>query len=100
MELKPWMQNLMPADMPNSELKELAEEFGIQSALEVISAWAGLIVSVPKQPFRDLLNKYIINNYDGTRASIVKLAKECEVTDRYIYYLLKKLKTAKNSSSI
>lgn len=90
MEFKPWMKDLTPDDMPNEDLRTLAEELGVETALKVIDAWGGLSINIPRNPFRIFIINYILKNYDGTRSSMIQLTKDCDVTDKYIYRLFKK----------
>jgi hypothetical protein len=89
MEIKPWMENLTPEDMPNEELKTLATLASVETALILISTMPGININVPRKAFRSLIAKYIQKNYDGTRASQIKLSLECDVSEQYIYKLVK-----------
>lgn len=65
MDYKPWMDLIKPEDMPNDDLKFIAESAGIKSALALIFCSPGLTVSIPKNPFREIKEKYIMSQYDG-----------------------------------
>lgn len=79
MEFKPWMKDLTPDDMPNEDLRTLAEELGVETALKVIDAWGGLSINIPRNPFRIFITNYILKNYDGTRSCMIQLTKDCDV---------------------
>lgn len=88
MDYKPWMDNITADDMPNDDLKFLAERIGIRTTLIMIFIFSGLTVSIPKDAFKRLKKKYIVNHYDGTRYSINQLATDCNYTQRYIYKII------------
>lgn len=89
MKKKPWLENVTEDDMPNDELKYLACILGIPATLELIDQAPGIIINIPKNAFKLLKDKYILNNYDGTKLCMVKMAIELNVTERYIYRILK-----------
>ena len=61
MEYKPWMDYITPDDMPNDDLKFLAETAGIKSVLALIFSSPGLTVSIPKTAFKEVKEKYILS---------------------------------------
>lgn len=97
MELKPWMQSITPNDMPNDDLRFIAEKAGMQSALALLFCTPGLTVSIPKNPFKIIKEEYIKNNYDGTKYMLNKLAVECGCSQRYIYKILQKYAEARET---
>ena len=92
-QTKPWMQNITPEDMPNDDLRFIAEKAGLNAALALILYTPGLIVPIPKNAFKQLKDKYILNNYKWNKYSMNELSVECEVTPRYIYKLLEQRKS-------
>lgn len=97
MEFKQWLSGVTPDDMPNDDLKFIAETAGIKPALALIICTPGLIVSIPKNALNRLKEKYIISNYQNSKYSLNKLAIECELTPRHIYNIINKHR--KKSSS-
>ncbi len=95
MEYKPWMESIKANDMPNDDLKFIAEKAGIRSALALIFCTPGLTVSIPKNAFKTLKEKYILNHYDGTKYSINNLAIECDITQRHVYKIIERSLQAK-----
>ena len=90
MDYKPWMDLIKPEDMPNDDLKFIAESAGIKSALALIFCSPGLTVSIPKNPFREIKEKYIMSQYDGRKYTVNHLTIECDLSQRYIYKIIKK----------
>ena len=89
MEYKPWMDYITPDDMPNDDLKFLAETAGIKSVLALIFSSPGLTVSIPKTAFKEVKERYILNNYDGRKYTINKMAVECDLSQRHVYKIIK-----------
>ena len=54
MDYKPWMDYIKPEDMPNDDLKFIAENAGIKSALALIFCTLGLTVNIPKNSFKEV----------------------------------------------
>ena len=90
MDYKPWMDYIQPEDMPNDDLKFIAESAGIKSALALIFCTPGLTVTIPKNSFKEVKERYIMSKYDGTKYSINRLAVDCGLSQRYIYKIIEK----------
>ena len=90
MDYKPWMDYIKPEDMPNDDLKFVAESAGIRSALALIFCTPGLTVTIPKNSFSGVKERYIVSQYDGTKYTLNRLAIECGFSQRYIYKIIKK----------
>lgn len=90
MDYKPWMDYIRPEDMPNDDLKFIAESAGIKSALALIFCTPGLTVTIPKNSFKEVKERYIMSKYDGTKYSINRLAVDCSLSQRYIYKIIEK----------
>lgn len=84
------MDYIKPDDMPNDDLKIIAESAGIRSALALIFCTPGLTVSIPTKAFSEVKKRYIISQYDGTKYTLNRLALECNFSQRYVYKILKK----------
>lgn len=90
MDYKPWMDYIKAEDMPNDDLKFIAESAGIRSALALIFCTPGLTVNIPKNSFREVKERYILHQYDGRKYTINRLAIECGLSQRYVYKIIKK----------
>lgn len=88
-------KNLKPEDLPNEELKLVAEICGMEFALVLIQNFSGITIGVPKNALKKVIDEYITNKYDGTRTSQLKLAIECGVTAQYVHLLSKRNRKGK-----
>jgi len=88
MQFEPWMEKATPNDMLNDDLKFFAETVGMKQALLFVFLVSGITVYIPKNALRLVRDKYIINQYDGTKYTINRLAKECDLTTRQIYRII------------
>lgn len=101
MEFQEWMKNITADDMPNDDLKYIAENAGIRSALILILLLPGLTINIPKYALRKLKEKYIIKEFDGSKFTLNRLAIECGLSQRYVYNMIKKrLKQKKKESEL
>ncbi len=100
MQYEPWMDKATPNDMPNDDLKFVAETVGMRQALLFVFLLSGYNVYIRKNALRLVRDKHIINEYDGTRYTINRLAKECDLTTRQIYRIIEEhLHKSKNKDS-
>lgn len=97
-EMKPWMKNITSDDMPNEDLRFIAEKAGLKAALALLFFTPGLIVSIPKNYFKELKDKYILENYSGSKYSLNELCIKCDVSQRYIYRLMRKKLASSNNN--
>lgn len=100
MQYEPWMDTATPDDMPNDDLKYVADTVGMKQALLFVFLLSGFNIYIPKNALRLIRDKHIINQYDGTKYTINRLAKECDLTTRQIYRIIEEhLNKSKNKES-
>lgn len=100
MKFKPWMENITIEDMPNDDLKFVAQCAGIKAALTLIFCLPGLILNIPKNALKRLKERYILKEYDGTKMTLNRLVIECELSQRQVEALIRKgLRKVKKSSN-
>ncbi|MBR1626481.1 MAG: hypothetical protein IJ681_04975 [Bacteroidales bacterium] len=100
MQFEPWMEKATPNDMLNDDLKFVAETVGMRQALLLVFLLSGVYFYIPKNALRLVRDKHIINEYDGTKYTINRLAKECDLTTRQIYRIIEEhLNKSKNKDS-
>jgi len=90
MDFKPWMENITIEDLPNDDLKFVAQCAGIKAALTLIFCLPGLIVNIPKNALKKLKERYILKEYDGTKLTLNRLVIECELSQRHVEAVIRK----------
>jgi len=96
-----WENNLSMNDLPNEDIRIIADYYGIDFAVKIMNDLPGLIINIPSNALKKIRNNYICRNYDGTKKSRMKLALECDVTEAYIkrlVWLNKRNNDPKNSN--
>lgn len=87
---QPWKKYITLADMPNDDLKLFAEKVGIEKAVETILELPGIGFVIPKKPFRAAKERYIMENYDGSKYSLNQLALACDLSAKQVYKIIQK----------
>ncbi|HSA05714.1 MAG TPA: hypothetical protein P5556_00885 [Candidatus Gastranaerophilales bacterium] len=82
--MKIWQQNLNLEDLPNEDIRIIADLYGIEFALTLLNDLPGVVINIPSNALKKIRNSYICRNYDGSKKSRMQLALECEVTECYI----------------
>lgn len=90
--MQAWLNDLTieEIEMPNDDIKEISERYGINFALQLMEDMSGILINVPKTGLNKLRNIYICKHYDGSKKSRMSLARECNVTENYIKQLVSK----------
>lgn len=79
-----WEKNLTIEDLPNEDIRIIADFYGIDLAVKLMNDLPGIIINVPSNALKKIRNNYICRNYDGSKKSRMLLALECDVTEGYI----------------
>ena len=87
---QPWKKYITIDDMPNDDLKLFAEKVGIEKAVQTILELPGIGFVIPKKPFRAAKERYIMDNYDGSKYCLNRLALECDFTSKQVYKIIQK----------
>ena len=89
-KLQPWMDKIDINDLPNDDLKFVAEMAGLYEALILIFVLPGITVNIPKNGLKRLKERYIIKEYDGTKLTLNRLVVECDLSQRHVEKIIKK----------
>lgn len=87
---KPWVKNITPENLPNEDLKILASFIGMEATIKLMCEIPGVNISIPKNATLPAKVLYIMEQYDGTKKSRLKLAQECDLSEGYIYRIARK----------
>ena len=86
---KPWVKNMTIDDLPNEDLKLIAGVIGLESTLKLAFNLGGAFLSIPKNVTRIVKRDYIKKHYDGTKKSRMELIRDCDISESYIYKVIK-----------
>lgn len=81
------LAEVRPDDL-NEDMASLAELVGMESTLKIMESFSGVGLYVPKGGLKKTIERYILDNYDGTNAR--KLALRTGMTERFVYSLLER----------
>jgi Mor family transcriptional regulator len=79
-----WTKYITKADLPNVELKLVADIIGMETTINLMEELAGTFINFPKTALNKCRNQFICEEYDGSKESRMALAKKFGVTERYI----------------
>jgi Mor family transcriptional regulator len=85
-------------DMPNADMKLVAEYCGTELALRLMEHLAGVTLYVPHNRFLPLLEKYITKNHK--RVDVKRLALVCGVTETFVYNVIRRAKNTANQTRL
>lgn len=87
---KPWIKYITNDNLPNEDLKIAAAVIGLEATIKLMCELPGIIISVPKNATLPAKIKYIQDVYDGSKQSRCRLAKQCDLSENYIFRIYKK----------
>ena len=87
---KPWIDKITPENLPNEDLKTIAFLLGLDAAVKLMCELPGVNLSIPKNATLPAKILYIMEKYDWTKKSRLKLSKECDLSEGYIYRIARK----------
>lgn len=90
---KTWLLDLKPNDMPNNDLKLVAENCGVETAIKLLEHMPGISIYIPKPERTDLVKKYIIKNFDGSTECAKRIALELGLSVNHIYNIVNRSNT-------
>ena len=88
-DYKHWLDKITEDSLPNEDLKTVAGIIGIDPTVKLMCELQGTTISVPKHAIEQATKKarvnYIIEHYDGSKKSRLKLSQFCLLSEAYIY---------------
>jgi len=93
------LNNMSPDDMPNQDLRDIANEFGVTTALKMVKEFGGSVFYIPKiDSFKAQIIAFIRKNYNGHNAR--EIANSCRVSIRYVYKVSEQVEGCSNTAQI
>ena len=90
--------NITIDDMPNADMKLVAETCGVETAVKLLTELPGIQINIPKAGVRRVTWAYVRKNYNGK--NIKKLALEVGLSENWLYQILKKDKSLPGNTDI
>ena len=87
---KPWKKFITMENLPNEDMRILADAIGIEPVKDMITEFSGVTFSIPANAEYPAKVEYIKSEYDGSKGSRVRLSKLCGIGERFIYRMLSK----------
>lgn len=93
-----WIEQLTPEDMPNRDMKMVAELCGVPVAINLIEQLQGVNVYVPKGGDMRMIRKLILKHYNGHNAK--ELALELKVTEAFVFKVMQDARGSASASQL
>ena len=87
---KPWVKYITEETLPNEDLQVLASIIGLELTAKLMCEIPGTLISIPKNATLRARVAYIKEVYDGSKKSRLKLSRECNLSESYIFNVCKK----------
>ena len=83
-----WAKDVRIDDLQNQTIRDLAEVVGVETAVEIVATYSGMVIYVPKLDsiYRTLRDRKIKEEYDGNNAR--QLAKTYDVSESWVRRLV------------
>lgn len=75
-------------DMPNSDMRMVAEILGVKTAVELMRNFEGTTLIVPKYKKSISVSKFIIANYDGKFSTVKRIVRQCGLSQRRVLEII------------
>ncbi len=92
-----WAKYITEDNLPTEDLQYLCSIIGLEATKKLMFNAAGEKFSIHAHCNQQYKKQYIIDHFDGTRKSIIKLVKACNTTQRYVYKVIEEYVEGKNS---
>lgn len=83
-----WAKYITEDNLPTEDLQYLCSIIGLEATKKLMFKAAGEKFSIHAHCNQLYKRQYIIDNFDGTKQCINKLALECKTTTRFVYKVL------------
>ena len=77
-------------DMPNEALREVFEYCGRDVAVSLMEHQNGGFIMMPSRPFKKLEQRLMIEEFDGSTASIRQLSRKYDISEVMLRGILRK----------
>ena len=90
-----WAKYITEDSIDDPDVKALIALIGFEATKKLMIHYAGIPITIPKLCLTKYKHQYILDTYDGSKKSRIKLVRECNITENYIYKIANKYKNRK-----
>lgn len=83
------IDDITEEDMPNDTLKEVFGTCGREVAVSLMEHQSGVFIMMPARPFLKLEQRLMIEEFDGSPASLRQVARKYNVSESRIRYIIR-----------
>lgn len=83
-----WLKDITIDDMPNEDMRMVAETCGLPVAVKLMKACGGTKLYVPRVGFKKLIDRKIVEEFRG--CNVRKLSLKYGVSRTYVFNILQK----------
>lgn len=83
-----WGKYITEDNLPTEDLQYLCSIIGLEATKKLMFKAAGEKFSIHAHCNQAYKRQYIIDNFDGTRKSILEIVRACKTTQRFVYKVL------------
>jgi hypothetical protein len=83
-----WAKYITEDNLPTEDLQYLCSIIGLEATKKLMFNAAGEKFSIHAHCNQPYKRQYIIDNFDGTRKSMIDIVKACKTTQRFVYKVL------------
>ena len=87
-----WAKYITEDNIEDENIKGLIPIIGFENVKKIMLNYSGIPILVSKSSFMKYKHQYVLDNYNGTKMSRIETAIACDMTENYIYKLMKKYK--------
>ncbi len=90
-----WAKYITEESIEDYGLLDLISIIGFEATKKLMIHYAGNTITIPKSANTKYKHQYVLDNYDGTKMSRIKTALACQITENYIFKIMKMYKDKK-----
>lgn len=87
-----WAKYITEDSIDDYGLLDLVNIIGLEATKKLMIHYAGNSIRIPKSANTKYKHQYVLDNYDGTKISRMRTAIECQITENYIFKIMKMYK--------
>lgn len=85
-----WAKYITEENIENEDLQTLMSVIGFEATKKLMIYYEGMNLKIPKSCNMKYKHQYALDTHDGSHSSRVKIVRECDITENYIFKIIKK----------